>query len=75
VNLGVVVWHPRIRRLKKQCNPEYISTFPPAFAFASPSLERGGAKVKAGGATLLSSPSRALPSVFKQQILRKSLYG
>jgi hypothetical protein len=30
--------------------------------------------VKAGGATLLSSPSRALPSVFNQQILKEHLW-
>ena len=45
---------------------------PPAFTFASPSWSLGEAKVKAGGATLLSSLSRAGALVLRTEILRNS---
>jgi hypothetical protein len=48
--------------------------FPPAFTITSPSTNRGEVMEKAGGTTLLSSRSQALPLSSHPQILRKSLF-
>ena len=55
------------RQSGKRCNAR-----PAAFTFASPSTLQGGANVKVGGRTVLSSPSRAAPSFSNPQILRKT---